>query len=67
MAILASNNKPMILKRTKRVKAMETSDAEIAELMVFADVVNVMNKVLKAARVLAPHSRYHVVLKKEFG
>jgi hypothetical protein len=40
---------------------------EIAELMAFADVVNDMNKVLKAARVLAPHSRYHVVLKKEFG
>ena len=67
LAILASNNKPVILKSTERVKAMESSDVEIADLTAFADVVNDMNKVLNAARVLAPRSRYHGVFEKELG
>ena len=51
LAISASNNKQMILESTERLKAMGTTDAEIAELMAVVDVVNGMNKVLKAAQV----------------
>ena len=52
LAISASNNnKPMILESTERLKAMGTTDAEIAELMAVVDVVNGMNKALKAAQV----------------
>ena len=52
LAVSASNNnKPMILESTKQLKEMDTSDAEIAELMAVVDVVNGMNKVLKAAQI----------------
>lgn len=52
LAVSASNNnRPMILESTKRLKELDTSDAEIAELMAVVDVVNGMNKVLKAAQV----------------
>lgn len=50
LAVSASNNnKPMILESTERLKALGTSDAEIAELMAVVDVVNGMNKAFKAA------------------
>jgi alkylhydroperoxidase/carboxymuconolactone decarboxylase family protein YurZ len=52
LAISASNNnKYMILENTERLKAMGTSDTEIAELMTVVDVTNGLNKVLKAAQV----------------
>lgn len=55
LAISASNNnKPMILESTERLKAMGTSDQEIAELMSVVDVTNGLNKAIKAAQVVYP-------------
>ena len=52
LAISASNNnRPMRLESTERLKTLGASDVEIAELMAVVDVVNGMNKALKAVQV----------------
>ena len=49
LAISASNNnRPMIVESTERLRTLGASDEEIAELMAVVDVVNGMNKTLKA-------------------
>ena len=48
----SSNSKPMIAQCTERLKAMGTSDAELAEMMAVVDVTNGLNTALKAAQVL---------------
>jgi hypothetical protein len=49
LAVSASNNnRPMIVESTERLKALGASDAELAELMAVVDVVNGMNKTMKA-------------------
>ena len=50
LAVSASNNnRPMIVESTERLQALGASDAELAELMAVVDVVNGMNKTMKAA------------------
>ena len=49
LAISASNNnRPMIVESTQRLRTLGASDEELAELMAVVDVVNGMNKTLKA-------------------
>ena len=48
----SSNSKPMIAQCTERLKAMGTSDGEIAEVMAVVDVTNGLNAALKAAQAL---------------
>ena len=50
LAISASNNnRPMIVDSTSRLKELGATDTQLAELMAVVDVVNGMNKTLKAA------------------
>lgn len=52
LAVSASNNnRPMILESTDRLKGLGATDQEIAELMAVVDVVNGMNKAMKAAQI----------------
>jgi alkylhydroperoxidase/carboxymuconolactone decarboxylase family protein YurZ len=52
LAVSASNNnKVMIVESTDRLKALGTTDQEIAELMAVVDVVNGLNKATKAAQI----------------
>ena len=49
LAVSASNNnRPMILESTNRLKELGATDTQLAELMAVVDVVNGMNKTLKA-------------------
>lgn len=49
LAVSASNNnRPMILESTDRLKELGASDRQLAELMAVVDVVNGMNKTMKA-------------------
>ena len=49
LAVSASNNnRPMIVESTDRLKELGATDTQLAELMAVVDVVNGMNKTLKA-------------------
>ena len=49
LAVSASNNnRPMIVESTDRLKELGATDTQLAELMAVVDVVNGMNKALKA-------------------
>lgn len=49
----SSNSKPMIAQCTERLRAMGTSDGEIAEIMAVVDVTNGLNTAVKTVQALS--------------